>query len=77
MADLNVPNDASRKSKAEGDRWPEDDSRTQSAPERAAEDPVNRVDRSADAEAPRRYEHPVEDDDVVMPVEESVPNTKI
>ena len=61
------PNDASRKSKAEGDRWTDSDSS-------AAPDAVNR----APLETPRRYEQPIEDDeDPVMPSDDATLNTKI
>ena len=61
------PNDASRKSKAEGDRWTDSDN---SAPR----DAVNR----APLETPRRYEQPIEDDeDPVMPSDDATLNTKI
>ena len=60
------PNDASRKSKAEGDRWTDD--------EISARDAVNR----APLETPRRYEQPIEeDDDQVMPSDDATLNTKI
>ena len=61
------PNDASRKSKAEGDRWRAAASRGDSKPApRAALD------------TPRRYDQPIEaDGDPVMPGDGATTNTKI
>ena len=60
------PNDASRKSRAEGDRWSDQtDSRR---------DAVNRQP----LDTPRRYDQPIEDDDdPVMPSDDATLSTKI
>lgn len=67
MANSNVPNDASEKSKAEGDRW-KSDSETVERYDRTVdaqnEDLVRRTSRERD-DTPRRYEQPAEDDDVM------------
>jgi hypothetical protein len=66
------PNEASRKSKAEGDRRSDEEAqagisnRTRDEAARAAQD------------TPRRYDQPIEaDDDPVMPTDDATVNTKI
>ena len=67
MANSNVPNDASEKSKAEGGRW-KSDSETVERYDRTVdaqnEDLVRRTSKERD-DTPRRYEQPAEDDDVM------------
>lgn len=61
------PNEASRKSKAEGDRW-------RAVPPRGDSTPVPR----AALDTPRRYDQPIEaDGDPVMPGDQATTNTKI
>ena len=66
------PNEASRKSKAEGDRWDE-------AQENAAASPAASDGRAlGPLDTPRRYDQPIEeDDDPVMPADDATLNTKI
>ena len=72
------PNDASRKSKAEGERF------SSAGPEESAGtglDQQRREDRGqlrGSLHTPRRYEQPIEDDDdPVMPSADATANTKI
>ena len=67
------PNDASRKSKAEGDRW--SDEKSQAG---ISNRPLDEEISNQDAVAPRRYDQPIEDDgDPVMPRDDATVNTKI
>jgi hypothetical protein len=76
------PNDASRKDKAEGERWSDEpnaepavDQSTRSAPGLAGGQ--SRPDRGP-LDTPRRYDQPIEDDDdPVMPSDDTTVNTKI
>jgi hypothetical protein len=74
------PNDASRKSKAEGERWNEPDERS-GISNRAGGAPreVSRERASSGPlDTPRRYEQPIEDDDdPVMPADDATLNTKM
>jgi hypothetical protein len=74
------PNDASRKDKAEGERWsaePVADQSTQSMS--GLSGGRSRDERSAEPlHTPRRYDQPIEDDeDPVMPSNDTTLNTKI
>ena len=80
------PNEASRKSKAERDRWSDEESQAgiSNRPLDAGPDANGRL-RETRAEAaraaldtPRRYDQPIEDDDdPVMPADDATVNTKI
>ena len=69
------PNDASRQSKAEGDRWSEQTGgRSDYQSTDSRRDAVNRQP----LDTPRRYDQPIEDDDdPVMPSDDTTLNTKI
>jgi hypothetical protein len=88
------PNDASRKSKAEGERWDEEPERSgiSARPGRSASEVSSGRDPDAVARrreagelryggplhTPRRYDQPIEDDDdPVMPADDSTMTTKI
>jgi hypothetical protein len=65
------PNEASKKSKAEGDRWDEAQEKS-GISNRSDERAVGPLD------TPRRYDQPIEeDDDPVMPGDDATLNTKI
>ena len=80
------PNDASRKDKAEGERWSDEpnaepavDQSTRSAPGLTGRRsrPARKADRGP-LDTPRRYDQPIEDDDdPVMPSADTTMNTKI
>ena len=82
------PNDASRKSKAEGDRWSDEESQA-GISNRPLDEEVSNQDAvpprgdskpgaRAALDTPRRYDQPIEDDgDPVMPGDDSTVNTKI
>ena len=67
------PNEASRKSKAEGDRWSDEESQAG-----ISNRPLDEEISEQDAVPPRRYDQPIEDDDdPVMPTDDATVNTKI
>jgi len=74
------PNDASRKSKAEGERF-SSAGREQLDQSDTAPSGISREDRGqfrASLHTPRRYDQPIEDDDdPVMPSDDATVNTKI
>ena len=72
------PNDASRKSKAEGDRWSPDSEQTSDSSGRSRPDTSSDLVNLQPLDTPRRYDQPIEDDDdPVMPSDETTLNTKI
>ena len=73
------PNDASRKSKAEGERWNEPEERSGISNRAGAPREVSSERYSSGPlDTPRRYEQPIEDDDdPVMPSDDATLNTKI
>jgi hypothetical protein len=74
------PNDASRMSKAEGERF-SNAGREEVDQSDPAQSGISREDRgrfSASLHTPRRYDQPIEDDDdPVMPSADATVNTKI
>lgn len=72
MADQQAPNDASRKSKAEGERWDQPENAPMTQPtDSATNDREEVVDRRGDERGKDR------DDDPVMPTGDATANTKI
>ena len=78
------PNEASRKGKAEGDRWSDEDAKAEISNRPPDEEVSNQdavpprptAERALDT--PRRYDQPIEDDgDPVMPADDATTNTKI
>lgn len=72
-----LPNDASAKSKTEGERWTSDSETVERVERNQAPDEavVHRSSEQRDY-PPRRYEHPAEEDPV-MPSNDSSLNSKI
>jgi len=69
MAD---PNYASDRDKAEGERWSDQSSESESGISNRS------MDEKKPLDTPRRYEQPIEDDeDPVMPSDDATVNTKI
>ena len=79
------PNEASRKSKAEGDRWSDEESQAGSSNRPLDEEistqealPPRGDSKRGGLDTPRRYDQPIEDDDdPVMPADDATVNTKI
>ena len=78
------PNEASRKSKAEGDRWSDEESQA-GISNRPLDEEISEQDalpprdsKPGAHDTPRRYDQPIEDDDdPVMPSDDTTLNTKI
>jgi hypothetical protein len=79
------PNEASRKSKAEGDRWGDEESQAGISNRPLDEEISNQEalpprgdSKPGGLDTPRRYDQPIEDDgDPVMPTDDATVNTKI